>query len=46
MSKLGSIFVLGNASANLILEVEAYPQPGETIRAHTSHNKLGGKGFN
>ena len=35
--------MLGNANHDLILEVDKGPLPGETIRAHASHQKLGGK---
>ena len=35
--------MIGNANHDLILEVDVAPVPGETLRAHTSHQKLGGK---
>ena len=41
-----TIFVIGNCTIDLILTVERFPAPGETLIASAMRRELGGKGVN
>ena len=41
-----TIHVVGNCTIDLILSVERFPAPGETLIAHAMRRELGGKGAN
>ena len=41
-----AIFNLGSINADLSYSVDAFPEPGETISAHSVSRGLGGKGTN
>lgn len=46
MNRAPTLIVLGNACADLTLQVAALPRPGETVLAHAVREDLGGKGLN
>ena len=41
-----TIYVIGNCTIDLILSVERFPAPGETLIASGMRRELGGKGVN
>jgi len=45
-STMTSIAVLGSLNADLVIQMDRYPQPGETVVAHSFAQFSGGKGAN
>lgn len=43
---MGRVIVLGSINVDLETRIDAYPQPGEKVVAHSLHRYAGGKGAN